>query len=760
MFYKKIKFYLKILFFFLIFNPLYADEINCENIFLKFNFHEPQNLKKIDIEVYDARKWYLNFARIVSDRRNQIRSKYKKKFLAKVKFVYKNNIVCTLEAKIRQVGDFKDHIKFNGKNNYQSINVDLLNGNIFGITKFKLFLPEVRLGANEVFASSILSSANILSPRTYLFPTKFNDNEEILMLFQENPVKEFIEFNKKREGPIFEADEQILWDYRAEGLKDPEPLVLNRLTNKNFYMKSYSSKINSSYWYFKLQKIFKKFHFSESKYFDLIELSNGNYKYFKKFLTFEILQNVMGSDHGLIYHNRKFFANNLEDSFEPIYYDGMIEIFFNPKQKSEIFKKGKWNFSNLFYYMSKIENLSQYKSELLELFSEEKVLKIYSEVSFNTNISYEEFNQAIDYVILNINYLFNQYELNKNNIKEKKYLNEIVNYKNFVNEKFKNVIFYGVDFNKLNNGKSRLLVQECINDNCQITEKNQKFISNLILGRKVGNKKNILFEKEQLILSNVQKKSLIFKDREINFIQSDGILIEFDEKRNLVKIKKKNEDDFILFFNSQFNNIEINFDLDRENLFVNNNNKDRANEYNLTGCLNFYNSEFRGTKINVQNANCEDALNILNSKGLIEDLSISNSFADGFDADFSNLKIINLNIKNSFNDCGDFSMGNYKIINAKLIFCGDKGMSIGENSYMEIENLVSDYSNIGLASKDSSKTKVNNAEISNTKYCLSAYKKKQEFNGSIIEVNEIDCTKFYKEFEVDIFSRVKIHNKL
>ena len=45
-------------------------------------------------------------------------------------------------------------------------------------------------------------------------------------------------------------------------------------------------------------------------------------------------------------------------------------------------------------------------------------------------------------------------------------------------------------------------------------------------------------------------------------------------------------------------------------------------------------------------------------------------------------------------------MGNYKIINAKLIFCGDKGMSIGENSYMEIENFVSDYSNIGLASKD------------------------------------------------------------
>ena len=58
-----------------------------------------------------------------------------------------------------------------------------------------------------------------------------------------------------------------------------------------------------------------------------------------------------------------------------------------------------------------------------------------------------------------------------------------------MNENFKNVIFYGVDFNKLNNNKSRSLIQECIYNNRQITEKNQKFISNLLLGRKGGNKK-------------------------------------------------------------------------------------------------------------------------------------------------------------------------------------------------------------------------------------------------------------------------------
>ena len=360
-------FYLTIAFFF---TPVLSKTIDCSNYFLAKNFQDPKNLERINIEIYDARKWYINFARIVSDRRNQIRKKFKKKFLAEIKFTYKNNIECIYQAKVRQVGDFKDHIKFEGNNNYQSLNIELQDGNVFGITKFKLLLPETRLGVNEVFASAILRSAEILSPRTFLFPTTLNNNDETLMLFQENPVKEFIEYNNRREGPIFEADEEILWNYRAKGLSDPEHLVLNRQTNKTYFLKSNSAKINSIYWYFKLQNVFKKYHFSKNKSFNLLDLSNGNEEYFKKFLSFEILQNVMGSDHGLIYHNRKFFANNLENSFEPIYYDGMIEIFSNPKKKSQIFKEKKYNFNNLFYYLSKIDDSEKFRSDLINIFSE------------------------------------------------------------------------------------------------------------------------------------------------------------------------------------------------------------------------------------------------------------------------------------------------------------------------------------------------------------------------------------------------------
>ena len=37
-----------------------------------------------------------------------------------------------------------------------SLNIHLTNGHIFGITKFILFLPHARNGANEIFATELL----------------------------------------------------------------------------------------------------------------------------------------------------------------------------------------------------------------------------------------------------------------------------------------------------------------------------------------------------------------------------------------------------------------------------------------------------------------------------------------------------------------------------------------------------------------------------------------------------------------------------
>ena len=71
--------------------------------------------------------------------------------------------------------------------------------------------------------------------------------------------------------------------------------------------------------------------------------------------------------------------------------------------------------------------------------------------------------------------------------------------------------------------------------------------------------------------------------------------------------------------------------------------------------------------------------------------------------------------------------------------CGDKSLSVGENSFVQLDSITASESIIGIASKDSSLTKLKEASFQNLETCLSAYNKKQEFDGSIIKVNKLIC---------------------
>ena len=120
----------------------------------------------------------------------------------------------------------------------------------------------------------------------------------------------------------------------------------------------------------------------------------------------------------------------------------------------------------------------------------------------------------------------------------------------------------------------------------------------------------------------------------------------------------------------------------------------------------------------------------MRSEGIINNIEIENSKFDALDADFSQLIINNLYVESSGNDCSDFSYGNYKIKNVKLKNCGDKAVSVGEMSNMDIDKLIVENSVTGVASKDSSITKINKGNLSNLEICLSAYKK----NKNSVEV--------------------------
>ena len=73
-------------------------------------------------------------------------------------------------------------------------------------------------------------------------------------------------------------------------------------------------------------------------------------------------------------------------------------------------------------------------------------------------------------------------------------------------------------------------------------------------------------------------------------------------------------------------------------------------------------------------------------------------------------------------------------------------------------NICKPNSNYGIASKDSSKVFIKDTDISNTKYCLAAYRKKQEFSGSVVLTDRINCDNYFKVFEIDTHSRISKKN--
>ena len=96
--------------------------------------------------------------------------------------------------------------------------------------------------------------------------------------------------------------------------------------------------------------------------------------------------------------------------------------------------------------------------------------------------------------------------------------------------------------------------------------------------------------------------------------------------------------------------------------------------------MTLYNLKLDSIDIESSNGFCEDAINIINSHGHIDEIKIQNSAFDALDIDYSFLEIKKISISESGNDCLDLSGGNYKILSAYLFVCEDKGISIGEKS--------------------------------------------------------------------------------
>ncbi len=625
-----------------------------------------------------------------------IKKKYKKWIKASIDINGKK-----LDTEIRILGDLKDHLR----PPQTSLKVKILNESYYGITRFNLFLPETRKGENEIFWTLLLNHLDFPSLFTRIVEVNLNGNIYKAIL-QEDATKEFLERNNLTETAIIKQND--FGFYLSEKEKEIYKKAFTTsfvIDNSNFLKNNISNFIVSEAISLRSNENFDKFVLNEYFFKSIHE------KY---------------ASHGLGSINRKYIYIPYKKIFLPLYYDGNVQFLPGTTDCS---KKVEANIISLFaedYKFLTNKNLSKMQKCVFKEIYSSSINRLMTRKNFfnKDNINHKKKTKYLEIKEKIIKYL-DKNEVTKQ--KNENYFEDLITYTFLYNDRPYVCLLKVEDMS--------IKICNEIND-----VEYSKLISESGRFKKYGNFKSFpinlgTFNKETPIirLNTKISKFVLDKNATYYFIKDNTKNQNFEF--NFRDSKSR------LFIQGEFEGVNFNFlnDFKKINSLDNNS---RYDKNLLTGCVNFFDSKFKNVKIFSDGMKCEDSVNIKNSTGEIKQVNIQNSSYDALDLDFSKLFFENVNIANAKNDCLDFSFGNYNIANVYLKNCGDKGLSVGERSKLNLENGKILNTNTGVASKDDSITNINDIILQQINVCLNAYNKKREFKGSKINVNNFNCEKY------------------
>tara|TARA_X000000368_G_scaffold389261_1_gene351463 strand:+ start:2883 stop:5219 length:2337 start_codon:yes stop_codon:yes gene_type:complete len=687
--------------------------------------------------------WFANF---------RINQKYKKKFKSKILVKYKGFKSCYFNSMTRVTGDLWWHIGWNRGTPVSSLHVEILDGHINNITRFKLLLPQSRNNENEVFTAVFLKNLGFLSPRTFLIQAKVNGFKGNY-IFQEDLRKEFLENLFYREGPILEGDERF-----TIMLKDKEDISdkkanLAKLINKNYAMKnSFNSYVslkavsNLNLLYLHNHNASFSTNLENKKLFLLTKELFNNEENIKQLATYESLIYALDAGHSLSFDDRRFYYNSIERSFIPIYYDGKSQILNSiqrmpesalQKYVSEEAKEGSLN------AIKKISQIDK-KALLNEL------------IISGLNLNKDSLDKVMDKIIKRLQIINTAKPLKVKISDKSKYFSKF-SAKDSLNKRlvfsdFQLNEFYICDF-KLDVCKTirnrplqfKRNLAEAISQNFNfLKDQSDSKIEYIFVYDDLNYEKESFLHSKELLLW----KSIIVDSVLIQY--NKDIDLEVNNQNKIILITQKHKNGLVIFKNGELKDWKIKFNGTKN---VSTEKTANLNPMNLTGCLNTYNVKLTNVSFDIRDTFCEDSVNLIKTDGNIDLIEVKNSISDSIDMDFSNLLISKIVVSNSLNDCLDLSYGNYEIKEIKVKKCGDKGVSVGEKSNVEIHDLNASETKIAVASKDSSILSLHSAFIAETPLCFAAYRKKQEFSGGKILVKNTNCDKnnFYTTKDSRIF---------
>ena len=120
---------------------------------------------------------------------------------------------------------------------------------------------------------------------------------------------------------------------------------------------------------------------------------------------------------------------------------------------------------------------------------------------------------------------------------------------------------------------------------------------------------------------------------------------------------------------------------------------------------------------------------------MVENSTFEENSSDSIDIDFGNGIIKDSSFTFVGNDAIDLSGSEVNLENLFFLNVGDKLISAGENTTVNIKKINARNSYIGIASKDGSISIVENINFINVKIPFASYQKKKSYEPGLLKVN-------------------------
>lgn len=696
----------------------------------------PDAFASIDIELAfdDYRSWVKKKIKTYVSLAKRGHARKRKRNSGVITVHTRSGVTCTLRAEVRAHGDLSDHYP-GDLTEEPSLNVKLVDGHIFGITKFILFRPETRNGANEVFVATLLSELGFLAPRSSMSTLRISggDKPPVAVIFQEKIVKEFLEANDVREGPVIEGDERFAFGHRYEHLK--RGAALARVSNFKWALKGPTSMAIAQRAVEQMSRLFYRYDkswatISGSNMVDIVALSgllggSAGALDFVDLPVFEAIVFATGATHGFAQDDRRHVYDPLTDSFTPIYYDGGATVLTDPAKGLD---------RNITPTAQKSvgkarERLRDLDLERLRRALDKRDVKV-------SQVKLEETLAAMD---RRLDWMATTREVEPVEVKPR--------------------TIYGKAGNRVSYvfpAESGDAYEVCTDslDDCRQVARSPKLAAKLIAQEWIDEQGYpgiyFAFPKSELgrpfkSFAAERRPAIRHQVFDVPGFRLDlygDIAGKVDIAKRTIELSRFGASGRAVVSNGRLKEWSVGL------TDISGHVKDeRAGEQNfdrlgLTGCLSFYDVELTDLRFRVAGATCEDAANFVRATGNIKDGEIDGAAFDALDADFSELAIDRLRVANAANDCLDLSYGRYRAGRLHLTRCGDKAVSIGETSRATIEELYAETVAIGLAAKDYGVIVLHNGRIEQSGRCFDLYNKKQEFSGGKLEIapdGRLDC---------------------